>query len=1020
MKKIFLPILIFAQSFVSAQTKGRTCGTKILPDEYEVWVEQTKNGLNGKHGTIQLQSNYNLPTIIHIVHSGAAIGSGDNITTAQALSQFTVLNERFNKQNADTINIPNVWKPIAANCNINFCPATIDPNGNTLAQPGVERINAVSKGWGTAPFSASYIDNTIKPQTIWDPNKYFNIWCIDLGSGLLGYATFPNPGTSGMAGIPSAYWGTTTDDGIVITYDAFGNVGNLNSSFNKGLTAVHEAGHWLGLRHIWGDASCGNDYCNDTPPASGSNSGCHTFPYSQGSCSGNAVNGEMFINYMDYSDDNCMYMFSNDQKKRMIAILNGSPMRMSLAGSTNCATGPKSITLTQPNGGDTIATCQYLIQWNSSGPISNKYNIDYSLDSGSTWNSIVSNVSITNNQYNWALPAGINSAKALIRISDFINTSVVDSSNSVLTLNTVATNTLTIINPTGGELITLPTTYTINWSASGSLTGPFSIDYSSNNGNSWNSITTIANNGSYLWTIPSIPSTTLALIRISENNNTCNATSSDSIFSIFNPNASANDECHLAIPISISANANSCSNVTVNTINATESNENSSCWIPSTLYDVWYSFTPTVTAVGINISNSNQASNIAYSLYSGTCNSLTELDCDVYNSSILSGLTTGQTYYLRVMFDNSSTTGTFDLCLYEIPVPTNDNCSGAIPLAVNTMCILTPGNTINATENFPTCSGSDDALDTWYSFTATATSIKLTLSSNGTFDAVAQVYNACNGSSIAGCIDQAYSGGTEIKLISGLTIGQTYYIRVYDYNGITGSFDICLESIAPITNDACSSAITFSMSSSFSSCSYTSANTYGASHSQANSSCWSNSNDDDVWYQFVATHTGGEFFFSNLSSTQGDAGWTVFSNTCNSLTVVDCGGNPYFDNIVSGLTIGQTYYANVFYVGQLNTGTFDFCLVGDNMLEIAENRGSEQFLVYPNPTKEILTIKHLNELENKEASLKLTSADGKEIYKNQLHANEPLLINLEGVANGLYFLTIQTGTSVYSKKIIKE
>ena len=149
-----------------------------------------------------------------------------------------------------------------------------------------------------------------------------NIWVCDLSSGLLGYAQFPG--------------GPASSDGIVCDYAYFGNIGTATAPFNLGRTATHEVGHYLNLRHIWGDSNCGNDFCNDTPEHNGSNYGCPNYP-STSSCSGNGAYGDMFMNYMDYTDDGCMNMFTQDQKTRMIAAIN--TYRTGLLTSNACQSG---------------------------------------------------------------------------------------------------------------------------------------------------------------------------------------------------------------------------------------------------------------------------------------------------------------------------------------------------------------------------------------------------------------------------------------------------------------------------------------------------------------------------------------------------------------------------------------------------------------------------------------------------------------------------------------------------------
>lgn len=370
--KIFTFILICSlyTSFKAQTSKTtiftdakRSCGTAVLPSQYELFVDKWLNN------TKQLRTqavNYTLPVIVHVINAGEAIGVGANISNAQVLTQIDVLNADFSGLNADSVLIPSVFKPVFAHSGINFCLAQTDTNGVALSEPGVHRVNIVGAGGIAGPYTKDYIDTIIKPYTIWNPNKYLNLWCLDLGNSLLGYATFPDPASTGVAGLSPAY-GNIYSDGVVIKNTAFGTVGPLLSAYDKGRTATHEVGHWLGLRHIWGDGTvtCGaTDYCNDTPPAEKSNSGCQIHPYNLGVCAGNTT-GEMFMNHMDYSNDTCLHMFTNDQKARMVALLNGSPMRANLVASTKCNIATNTIPLSNllniklfpnPNNGEFTIT----------------------------------------------------------------------------------------------------------------------------------------------------------------------------------------------------------------------------------------------------------------------------------------------------------------------------------------------------------------------------------------------------------------------------------------------------------------------------------------------------------------------------------------------------------------------------------------------------------------------------------------------------------------------------------------
>lgn len=343
MKKILLAGFCLALApFFAQQSQIRTCGTQAPPQQFEVWVNSLANqNIGGPKGSsANIQSVFNIPVIVHIIHNNEAVnsvnaGSGNNLNAAQVINQINILNADFKGLNADTSSIPTIFKPILGKFQVNFCLAVVNPTGGVLAEPGIDRINRVSKGWNALPYTQTYVDATVKPNSIWDPNRYLNIWVCPLSNGILGYATFPNPGSTGLSGL-SAPYGSATTDGIVVLNTAFGSVGTaVTGPYNLGRTATHEVGHWMGLRHIWGDGNCATDYCNDTPPAQAANFNCPSFPYKLGICAGNTT-GEMTMNYMDYTNDACMYMFSNDQKFRAQLIMANSVIRSSLITSTAC------------------------------------------------------------------------------------------------------------------------------------------------------------------------------------------------------------------------------------------------------------------------------------------------------------------------------------------------------------------------------------------------------------------------------------------------------------------------------------------------------------------------------------------------------------------------------------------------------------------------------------------------------------------------------------------------------------
>lgn len=258
-----------------------------------------------------------IPFIVHVVHNGEAAGTGANISQAQVQSQIDVLNEDFRRTGAGFNN-----HPAGADTEIQFAPALVDPQGNLLAQPGIRRVNGNRSSW-----TYDDIQAMLKPNTSWDPNRYLNIWTVQFGGSsqsLLGYAQFPS--LSNLPGFQQNE-GPANTDGVVIRWQSFGRVGNVQAPYNRGRTATHEVGHWLGLRHIWGDGGCNaDDFCADTPNSGQPNYNCVTVT----SCG----SADMIENYMDYSQDACMSIFTNCQKGRMRTVLDNSPRRRDLLNST--------------------------------------------------------------------------------------------------------------------------------------------------------------------------------------------------------------------------------------------------------------------------------------------------------------------------------------------------------------------------------------------------------------------------------------------------------------------------------------------------------------------------------------------------------------------------------------------------------------------------------------------------------------------------------------------------------------
>lgn len=290
-------------------------------ESIESWV-----ATNMRASGSRIHSNiYRIPVVVHIVHNGESVGEGANISFAQIQSQIEVLNEDFRRlEGTNGFNDD----PNGADTGIEFYLAENDPDGNELSEPGVDRVYGGRAIWPTGVSQS--IENQLKPTTIWDPERYFNVWTVNfggfIGRNLLGYAQFPD--MSGLAGLDENE-GSALTDGIVVGYQYFGSsekgdFSELRSPFDLGRTATHEVGHWLGLRHIWGDGDClVDDFVSDTPRSSEPTNGCPSEDFVT------CTEPMMYENFMDYSNDGCMNIFTQGQKERMIAVLENAPRRPS-------------------------------------------------------------------------------------------------------------------------------------------------------------------------------------------------------------------------------------------------------------------------------------------------------------------------------------------------------------------------------------------------------------------------------------------------------------------------------------------------------------------------------------------------------------------------------------------------------------------------------------------------------------------------------------------------------------------
>ncbi len=295
----------------SAELKQRHENFQVLLDNY-----QQNNSKNVR----QQEEIIRIPVVVHVIHNEPSrrIGgeNNTNISDEQIFSQIKVLNEDFRKEFGTRGYNEN---PVGADMEIEFFLAQQDPNGQPSS--GINRVYYNKSNYDV--FSDLELISSL---SYWPSDKYLNIWVVNFSGSYLGYGEFPGGALDGLE---------LTDppeetDGVFIDYEVFGDRTGTASSgvYSYGRTTTHEIGHWLGLLHTWGDVRCGTDYCDDTPQIQGAND-TETCRQISSRCNGEfTIN--MIENYMDYTPDSCMNIFTNDQKARVRAALEVSQRRRRL------------------------------------------------------------------------------------------------------------------------------------------------------------------------------------------------------------------------------------------------------------------------------------------------------------------------------------------------------------------------------------------------------------------------------------------------------------------------------------------------------------------------------------------------------------------------------------------------------------------------------------------------------------------------------------------------------------------
>jgi hypothetical protein len=329
-----LIIIIFASLLFFTANAQIRCATDILEQkalqknpklrtDFERWMKKKvgeqplRNFSRGKTNAI-----YMIPVVVHIIHNGESVGVGTNIPEAQVISQIRVINEDYQRMNADAVNTPAEFAPVASSIDIEFVLAKQDPEG--FPTNGITRTPGSKNGY-TAE------DNVeIKAHSYWPAEDYLNVWVVNITDVHLGFAQFPE--SDAVQGSFPPFDRTT--DGVVVHYRAFGSSDdgafNLLTKYNKGRTLTHEIGHFLSLNHTFGstgDCATTTDYVADTPSQTVETLTCPSSPIDQ--CNHHI----MFQNYMDYTNDACMNLFTVGQLSRVVTVLENSPRRASLLTS---------------------------------------------------------------------------------------------------------------------------------------------------------------------------------------------------------------------------------------------------------------------------------------------------------------------------------------------------------------------------------------------------------------------------------------------------------------------------------------------------------------------------------------------------------------------------------------------------------------------------------------------------------------------------------------------------------------
>ncbi len=385
-----------------------------------------------KGSNLRVNSQVVIPVVVHVLYHDPS----ELISDAQIMSQIDVLNEDYSKTNADANLIPSSFSFVSSGSNLQFALAKRDPNGNPTL--GITKTYTPFTSFDPDDINDYMKFSATGGHDVWDRDKYLNLWVCNLSGSVVGRSQFPG--------------GPASTDGVFIDYEYFGRTGNLAANYQKGRVTTHEVGHWFNLHHIWGDADCGDDFIFDTPTQQRANYGCPSFPYP--SCN-NA--SDMFMNYMDYTQDDCKYMFTYGQVQRMSTALASA--RTSISSSNgNSATSNYCPAITNFNFGGATFTdgsginnnyqnntdCQWLIQPIEGGVITltfNDFNTEAINDTVVIYDGPNTSSPVLGRFSGSTIPASLTSTSNSVLIRFVTNASVTSDGWSLSYLSSNANNT---------------------------------------------------------------------------------------------------------------------------------------------------------------------------------------------------------------------------------------------------------------------------------------------------------------------------------------------------------------------------------------------------------------------------------------------------------------------------------------------------------------------------------------------------------------------------------------------------